>query len=124
MIRSTKAVIVNDGRYLLVRRSDGSKAYKGAWEFPGGKLDDGESLEAGLRRETLEETNLVVGALGNLRKYNHSDKERTVEFNFFLVEDFRGDVVLSDEHTDYEWVSEEELDNYKLTPVAKHYFGL
>ena len=124
MIQSTKAVIFNDGKYLLVRRADGSSSYKGFWEFPGGKLDEGESLEEGLRRETLEETNLVVGALGGMRTYDYSDDKRDIKFHFFLVENFEGDVVLSEEHTDYEWVPENELGDYELTPVARHYFSL
>ena len=52
------AVVVNDGRVLLVRR--GTEPLKGQWSLPGGLLELGESLTGGVVREVLEETGLVV----------------------------------------------------------------
>jgi 8-oxo-dGTP diphosphatase len=48
------------GRFLLTSRPRG-KVYAGHWEFPGGKLETGESVEAALRRELLEELGIVIG---------------------------------------------------------------
>jgi 8-oxo-dGTP diphosphatase len=48
------------GRFLLTSRPEG-KVYAGYWEFPGGKLEPGESVEAALRRELHEELGITIG---------------------------------------------------------------
>jgi 8-oxo-dGTP diphosphatase len=50
-----------DGRFLLTSRPDG-KVYAGYWEFPGGKLEAGETVEQALRRELQEELGITIGA--------------------------------------------------------------
>jgi 8-oxo-dGTP diphosphatase len=50
-----------DGHFLLTSRPDG-KVYAGYWEFPGGKLEAGESVEQALRRELHEELGITIGA--------------------------------------------------------------
>ena len=50
------------GRFLLTSRPPG-KVYAGHWEFPGGKLEAGESVEAALRRELHEELGITIGAV-------------------------------------------------------------
>ena len=78
----TAAVIERDGRLLLTRRLEGTHL-EGYWEFPGGKCEPGESLEACLRRELREE--LAVDAIigGELLSTTHAYKERKVELHFF-----------------------------------------
>lgn len=49
-----------EGRYLLTSRPEG-KAYAGYWEFPGGKLEAGETVEQALRRELQEEIGVTIG---------------------------------------------------------------
>jgi 8-oxo-dGTP diphosphatase len=51
-----------DGRFLLTSRPLG-KVYAGYWEFPGGKLEAGESVEQALRRELQEEIGITIGAV-------------------------------------------------------------
>jgi len=53
--------VAGDGRFLLTSRPQG-KVYAGYWEFPGGKLEAGESVEAALRRELHEELGIDIGA--------------------------------------------------------------
>jgi 8-oxo-dGTP diphosphatase len=56
-------VLINDkGDFLLTSRPEG-KVYAGYWEFPGGKLEAGESVEAALRRELHEELGITIGAV-------------------------------------------------------------
>jgi 8-oxo-dGTP diphosphatase len=55
-----------DGRFLLTSRPEG-KVYAGYWEFPGGKLEPGESVEAALGRELHEELGIVVDAVERWR---------------------------------------------------------
>ena len=56
-------VLIDGGqRFLLTSRPEG-KVYAGYWEFPGGKLEQGETVEAALRRELHEELGIAIGAL-------------------------------------------------------------
>jgi mutator protein MutT len=55
------ALIQRDGRWFLQRRAPGNSMLPGLWEFPGGKVEAGESLIEGLQRELREEVGLVAG---------------------------------------------------------------
>ena len=70
-------VIRADGRFLLTSRPPG-KAYAGYWEFPGGKLEPGESVEDALRRELREEIGISIGAA-------HEWKVEMVDYPHALV---------------------------------------
>lgn len=76
------AVVERDGRFLLTQRLKGSHL-AGHWEFPGGKCEAGETLEAALQRELHEE--LAVGAtIGErLLVTRHAYPERVVELHFY-----------------------------------------
>jgi 8-oxo-dGTP diphosphatase len=50
------AILDGQGRSLLLRRSEVCKHFVGQWEWPGGKVDDGETVDVALRREVREET--------------------------------------------------------------------
>ena len=76
------AVIEQDGRFLVARRLRGTHL-AGYWEFPGGKAQDGETLEDALRREILEELNTGVAELTEIFQSSHVYPERAVELHFF-----------------------------------------
>lgn len=79
-----------DGRVLLAQRPPG-KVYAGYWEFPGGKVEPGESLEAALVRELHEELGIVVSRacrwITRVFEYPHA----IVRLNFFRVFDWQGE---------------------------------
>jgi 8-oxo-dGTP diphosphatase len=78
-----------DGRFLLTSRPAG-KVYAGYWEFPGGKLEPGESVEAALRRELHEELGITIGAAQpwhvTLMDYAHA----RVRLHFCKVREWHG----------------------------------
>ena len=78
------------GNFLLTSRPDG-KVYAGYWEFPGGKLEAGESVEQALRRELHEELGIEIGAVApwkvELIDYPHA----RVRLHFCKVLDWRGE---------------------------------
>jgi 8-oxo-dGTP diphosphatase len=87
------AAVLRDaaGRVLLAQRPAG-KAYAGLWEFPGGKLEPGEEVEAALRRELHEELGIRVGACQPLLTLRHAYAERPVELWVRTVEHYQGEV--------------------------------
>lgn len=78
-----------DGRVLVSRRPHG-KHMAGAWEFPGGKAQKGETPRATLARELYEELGITVGRPGELMNYEQEYPDRMVHLHFFAVEDYVG----------------------------------
>lgn len=78
-----------EGRVLLAQRPPG-KHLAGAWEFPGGKIDPGESADAALRRELREELGIEVGAIEALISVPWRYPEKSIVLHAFRVLDFRG----------------------------------
>lgn len=78
----TAAVIERDGAFLLTRRLEGTHL-AGTWEFPGGKCEDGEQLQACLRRELLEELGVDAEVGAEVFGLRHAYAEKTVELHFF-----------------------------------------
>ena len=76
------AVIERNGRFLVGRRLRGTHL-AGYWEFPGGKVREGETLEEALRREIQEELNTGVGNLTQIFQTSHAYPERPIELHFF-----------------------------------------
>jgi|SRR5215831_15326434 len=79
-------ILADDGRVVLVKR--GHEPLKGEWSLPGGMLELGETLEAGLAREILEETGLIVdvGPLVELFDRILFDDEGAVQYHFVLAD--------------------------------------
>ncbi len=84
-------LIKPNGDFLLTSRPPG-KVYEGYWEFPGGKLEAGETVEQALRRELIEEIGLTIGAAQpwkvELVDYPHA----LVQLNFCKVFDWTGEL--------------------------------
>ena len=76
------AVIERGGKFLVTRRLEGTHL-AGLWEFPGGKVDAGESHEDALRREIAEELNTEIGGLEKIFETSHAYAERTVDLHFY-----------------------------------------
>lgn len=108
-----------DGRVLLAQRPDG-KIYPGWWEFPGGKIEQGETPEATLVRELDEELGLQtqVSCLYPLTFVSHSYPEFHVLLPIFSIRQWSGDLV-GREGQRFAWVRPQELKNYQLLPTAE-----
>lgn len=89
-------LIDSAGRFLLCSRPAG-KVYAGYWEFPGGKLEAGETVEQALRRELHEELGITIGAAEpwkvELVDYPHA----RVRLHFCKVRDWRGDLEMREQ---------------------------
>jgi len=108
------AVVERQGRILLTRRQAGTHL-GGLWEFPGGKAERGETLEAALRREMKEEldTDVAVGERMETTEWEYPDKR--VNIVFFRCT-LRGEPRPL-EGQEMAWVSREDLPNHELPPA-------
>jgi 8-oxo-dGTP diphosphatase len=80
-----------DGAFLLTSRPEG-KVYAGYWEFPGGKVEPGETIEQALRRELLEEIGVVIGAVHPWRVEMVDYPHALVRLNFCKVHQWTGEL--------------------------------
>lgn len=90
LIRVAAAVLCRNGRCLLTRRPPGSHL-AGYWEFPGGKLEPGETPVQALHRELREELDIEVAQVKPLWTIVHEYSERHVELNFIAAQIVQGE---------------------------------
>jgi len=88
-VRVVAGILWNNGRYLAVRRPAG-KHLSGWWEFPGGKVEPGESLYQGLGRELREELGITLLAAHLWRQKSHRYPDLHVHLWFYWVTSFQG----------------------------------
>lgn len=124
------AVVVDNGRVLLVRR--GREPLKGQWSLPGGLVELGESLTAGVAREVLEETGLIVEPveLVELLDRIHHEDER-VRYHYviadYLCRVTGGTLNAASDADDARWVERAEWNGHsalKLDSVTVHVIEL
>ena len=108
------AVIERDGRFLVARRLKGTHL-AGYWEFPGGKVHEGETEEGALQREISEELNAGIEHVRKIFRTAHAYPERTVELHFF-----RGDLTC-DPHPalgqELRWIARDEFGAMDFPPA-------
>jgi 8-oxo-dGTP diphosphatase len=96
MITVTAAVIRREGRILICRRRT-DQDHAGKWEFPGGKVEPGETPEDALRRELQEELGIQAVIHREVKRYQYSYPGRKpLQLIFFSVTEFAGDPDYSD----------------------------
>ena len=79
-----------DGALLLSTRPPG-KAYEGYWEFPGGKIEAGESVEQALRRELIEELGITIGPAQAWKVTEHNYPHALVRLHWCKVDQWTGE---------------------------------
>lgn len=108
------ALIKKDGKYLLAKRATGNPSLIGFWEFPGGKVQEGEAEEAALEREIMEEFNTLV-EVGKLRAKANID-ENTV-LKLYDCTHKLGPYKMND-HSEIAWLdSLDKMYGYDLAPI-------
>ena len=111
----TAAVLVKDGKIFIAKRN-ATDPLAHTWEFPGGKIDTGETPEACLKREMAEEfeMDVTVGEyLGeSIYHYDHG----AVRLLAYRTH-WNGGPIYPREHADYRWVTRDQLDRFEFSPA-------
>lgn len=111
------AVILKDKSVLLTRRRK-DDYLGGLWEFPGGKIHDGESLESCLRRELKEELGVATRVNRLYFSTTHEYPQKKVHLNFFLCDIISG-IPNPQAAEELAWVDVKNLSDYELPPADK-----
>jgi mutator protein MutT len=113
-VRTVVAVVIEQGgRYLVALRPE-EKRHGGMWEFPGGKLDPGESLAEAARREVREELGIAVDSIGATLQIA---RDPGSDFAIHFVETKVSGTPVPLEHVELRWCTKEELRAMPLAPA-------
>ncbi len=120
-ITVTAAVLEKDGRILIARRKYGDRLAD-KWEFPGGKLEEGETPEVCLRRELQEEFGIDVVVGGFVGRNVHAYPDVEIDLLAYRATHLSGDFELYD-HEEIRWVHPADLHRYDFSaadiPIVK-----
>jgi 8-oxo-dGTP diphosphatase len=109
MIRVTCAIIRNEGKILAVKRPR-HKHQGGKWEFPGGKIEPGESAAECIVREIFEELSVEIEICRQLTKIRHIYPDKEILLIPFLCKVKSGELILK-EHEEAVWIRKDEISN-------------
>ncbi|MGN0514311.1 MAG: (deoxy)nucleoside triphosphate pyrophosphohydrolase [Lachnospiraceae bacterium] len=118
-IRVVAAIIKalnENGEPTIFATQRGYGDFKGGWEFPGGKIEEGETPQEALKREIMEEleTEIAVGELIDTIEYDYPTFHLSMDC--FWAEIVSGDLVLT-EHEAARWLTKDELDSVEWLPA-------
>lgn len=115
-----------EGKYLLIRRSE-EKYANAKWDIPGGRINPGSALSENLARELMEETGLtmtsepkVIGAQDIFTRDIWPDAPERHVVRITYIGTAEGKPRLSDEHTEYKWVTLTELKSLSIEELDRY----
>ncbi len=111
------AVILHEGRLLISQRLPGD-SFGGFWEFPGGKMASGETMELCLAREIREELGITVEVGAKRMEISHHYPGRTIRLHCFDCRWVDGEP-RAIECAGWEWVFPAELDRFTFPPASR-----
>ena len=108
------AIIQEGNKYLIGRRGPNEKS-PGLWEFPGGKIEDGETHQECLKRELKEELN-IHAEIGELySEYVYKYPHISYQLYFYGVNNYTGEFKYN-AHDRLEWATPDQFDQYNFLP--------
>ena len=111
----TAAIIMNENRVLIAERAP-DENLAGKWEFPGGKIEPGETPQECLKREIREELEVDIVVLDLFGESIYAYQNGTIKLIAFWCQWISGDFRLN-VHSRIEWVTHQELDLYDFAPA-------
>lgn len=114
-IEVVAAAIVKNGKLFIAKRPDkGEVGLK--WEFPGGKIEPGETMEAAIKREIREELSATIEVSKKITTVKHQYNSFHLTMHIFLCSLFGNDPVIS-EHVDSCWIDKNQLKDFDWAPA-------
>ena len=112
------ALIYEDDKILLTSRPD-HQEHAGFWEFPGGKIESGETPAQSLKRELKEELDIEVSVYDTVFLIEHQYPDKLVYISFLRCMLLPDETPTALEQQEFAWVKRENLSNYKILPADK-----
>ena len=113
-IRVVAAIIFNQGKVFATQRGYGE--FKDGWEFPGGKIEPGETPEEAIKREIKEELDTEIEIVKFLDTVEYDYPKFHLSMDCFICKVVSGDLVLK-EHEAATWLTKENLDSVDWLPA-------
>ncbi len=110
------AIIVNNRQEILIDRRLSTGVMANLWEFPGGKIEDGETVEDCIIREIKEELGIIIRCDRPLTQITHDYEKFTVTLFVYLCVMIEG-IPQAIECQQVRWVKAQELDNFEFPPA-------
>jgi 8-oxo-dGTP diphosphatase len=113
MLVVAAAIILNQDKVLIAQRVEGSNM-EFRWEFPGGKLEDGETPEQCLVREIKEELDMIIEPVEIYKAVRHKYMEKDILLLAYICRFVQGEGKPI-ECNDFKWISKNQLNDYEYT---------
>lgn len=114
MIHVAVGVLVNHRNQVLITKRCSEGPYGNLWEFPGGKIEAGETVTQALHRELQEELGVRCTDSQFLSEYIHQYDDCTVCLHVFIVSNYEGQISCKENQQGYQWVQPTELSLYEF----------
>jgi len=118
----TAFIINKENKLLIIRRTANATFLPGYYEMPGGHVEFGESPEEALKREIGEEVNLKIESAFPYNIFSYvsgNGNKHTIDIQFIAKVAGEIKIKLSQEHEDFVWATEEQLNEYEITAETK-----
>lgn len=122
MIDVTAAIVKQKGKFLICQRA-ANKNCGLLWEFPGGKIEPGETEEQCIIRECFEELNINLSVDQKIADIVYEYPERTINLHFFLCHIVSGTLVIK-EHNEIAWIEPIETNKYTFCPADEKFLSV
>ena len=122
MIDVVAGIIWKNNKFLIAKRN-AKKDQGNLWEFPGGKVEKGESYENALVREIKEELNADIQVKEYIGEKIHHYPEKDIKLMFYKAILMSENIELL-EHEDYKWITKEDKDKFEFAEADKIIFDL
>lgn len=122
MIEVVAGIIYKNNKFLIAQRNL-KKSQGGLWEFPGGKVEKGETYEEALKREIKEEFNADIKVEEYVGENIHHYPEKDIKLIFYKAKLISENIELI-EHEDFKWITKKDKNKFKFAGADEKVFEI